>query len=246
MVARGRALFRTDPTDLLLELAQLPAPAPRLAVSSTASWGRRTAAVAAGVPVTLGLLSFGVAQATVHGHLGVAEGGGAVYVAALVDHAQVNDQRVVTAMRDLHVTAAVAPGLGAPTPTDVRALVGAGVTVVGADPGADSRNPNRQRAAIDAAAATVRVTGGEEPKVVCLHTPGMVERVVAWDHEVQLARPDEVVMPLHAAQHLAPGRQVVLDERGRTPDQLLADLAAFRTSVRSAGLPLAAMRSLWA
>lgn len=246
MVARARALFQADPTDLLLELATSPAPAPRLAQPSpSAVWGRRTAAVAAGVPLTLGALSFGVAQATVHGHLGVAEGRTAVYTAALVDHAQLTDPRVALALRELRVTAAVTAAPGAPTPTDVRMLSSAGVTVVGADADNHHRSPEAQRADVDAAAAAVSVLGDAKPKVVFLRTPGMVERVVAWDHDVQLARPDEVVRPLQTARRLVPGRQVVLDERGRTADQVLADLAAFRAEVRASGLPLAPMRALW-
>jgi UDP-N-acetylglucosamine:LPS N-acetylglucosamine transferase len=245
MVARARGLFRTDPTDLLLELAAAPAPAPRLAPVTPATWGRRVAAVAAGVPVTMGLLSFGVAQATVHGHLGVAEGGSAVYVAALVDHAQVADRRVVGALRGLRVSAAVAPEAGAPTATDIHALVGAGVTVVAVDPGVRSRNPRRLRDAFDAAMGAVAAAGDTEPKVVCLRTPGVVERVVAWDHEAELARADEVLAPEQRAERLTPGRQVVLDERGRTAVQVLADLASFRDDVRSAGLPQAPMRALW-
>ncbi len=245
MAARARDLFRTDPTDILLDLATAPAPVPRLAPASS-MWGRRVGAVAVGVPVTLSALSFGVAQATVHGHLGVAESHDrAVYTAALVDHTQVADPRVQAALRGLGVSAAVAPIGDAPTPTDLRALVGRGVTVVAADPGVESRNPSRSRQAIDAAAAMVAPLGETEAKVVCLRTPGMVERMVAWDHEVELARPDEVVTPLQPPARLSPGRQVVLDERGRTPDQVLADLAAFRASVRAVGLPLAPMRALW-
>lgn len=243
MVQRARDLFLTDPTDELLELAQAPVSMP--VQSSARTWATRVAAVTAAVPVTLGALSFGVAQATVHASLGVAEGKGSVYVAAVVDHSQVSDRGVVAALRRYGVSAAVGASSAAPTPTDVRALVAAGVTVVGTETGDRTRNPRRLRNSIDAAAAAVAATDDRQPKVVCLRTPGLVEKIVAWDHDVQLALPRTIVVGGDIPPALKAGEQVVLDERGRTPAQVESDLTAFAVQVSVERLPLQPMRALW-
>jgi processive 1,2-diacylglycerol beta-glucosyltransferase len=244
MVQRAWDLFLSDPTDELLELAQDGVTVP--ARSGVRTWAVRAAAVAVAVPASLGALSFGVAQAGVHGGFGVAEGTNAVYVAAIVDHAQVDDPFVVTALGSHQASAAVGPGSGAPTAADVRALLGGGVTVVGIDPGVRSRNPEHLRDAINAAAAAVAATQDEAPKIVCLKAPGMVERVVAWEHDVQLALPNVVLVggqPL--PEELAAGQQVVLDERSRTGVQVASDLDALSAVLAAHGLPQEPMRALW-
>jgi processive 1,2-diacylglycerol beta-glucosyltransferase len=245
MVARAKALFRTDPTDQLLEMAVQPVPVPRVQLSAVATWSRRVTAVGIGVPATLGMLTFGVAQATTLGHLGVAEGSGGVYVAALVDHTQVLDPRIVAALREQGVSAAVTDGLTAPTPTDLRALAAAGVTVVGADAQLRTRNPKHTAEAIESAARAVATMGDAKPKVVCLKIPGMVQRMVAWEDKVQLAHPDEVLLPGQQARAPRDGQQVVLDERGRSTAQVLADLAGFARTTRTAGVAQVPMRALW-
>jgi processive 1,2-diacylglycerol beta-glucosyltransferase len=243
MVQRARDLFLADPTDELLELAQAPVSMP--VPSQTRTWATRVAAVTVAVPVSMGALSFGVAQATVHGSLGVAEGKNAVYVAAVVDHAQVADQGVVSALRAYGFSAAVGSGAGAPTPTDVRALLTTGVTVVGTDTGIRSRNPRSLKASINAAAAAVAATDDRQPKVVCLRTPGLVEKIVAWDHDVQLALPRTILTAGLLPTNLKAGQQVVLDERGRTPAQVESDVTALAALVSADRLPLQPMRALW-
>lgn len=243
MALRARELFLIDPTDELLELAQAPV---RMPVPTSRSWVTRVAAVTVAVPVTMGALSFGVAQATVHGGLGVAEGKDAVYVAAIVDHSQVVLPSVVTSLRTHQVSAAVRPGSGGPTPTDVRLLLVSGVTVVGTDLGVSSRNPRRQKESLTAAAAAVAATEEKRAKIVCLRTPGVVERVVAWDRDVQLALPDLIIKggdPLPAM--LKAGQQVMLDERGRTEAEIEADFDALSDLVAHQQLPQQPMRALW-
>ncbi|MGB8652407.1 MAG: glycosyltransferase [Mycobacteriales bacterium] len=240
MAQRARDLFLADPTDELLELARAPRTVP--AHSGSRTWAARAGAVGVAVPVTMGALSFGVAHA---GGIGTAEGKDAVYVAAVVDHQQLADPAVVAALRRHQVSAGVGTGEGAPTPTDVRALVSRGVTVVGTDTGVRSRNPRRLKASIDAAAAAVSVMDDPQPKVVCLRAPGMVERVVAWDHDVQLALPKVVVTGGQLPAHLVAGEQVVLDERGRTAAQLESDLDALAQLVTDTHLPQQPMRALW-
>jgi len=243
MVARARELFLSDPTDELLELAQAPVSIP--VQSSGRTWAMRTAAISVAVPVTMGALSFGVAQAGVHG-LGVAEGKDAVFVAAIVDHGQVLVPGVVTALRTHNVTAAVSAAAGAPTPTDVRALLTSGVTVVGADLGTKSRNPKRQKASLNAAAAAIAATEEKDAKIVCLRPPGILEHVVAEYHEVQLALPDVVLKGGEAPPStLKAGQQVLLDERGRTPAQLESDLAVLADLIAGKHLPQQPMRALW-
>ena len=243
MVRRARDLFLADPTDELLELAYAPVSMPVRRASRT--WASRAAAVSVAVPVTMGALSFGVAQATVHASLGVAEGERAVYVAAIVEHDQVNDPGVVAALRAYNVSAAVGPGDHQPTPTDVRALLSSGVTVVGTETGRRSRNPKRLRASINEAVAAVSATEDRHPKVVCLRTPGLVEKMVAWDHNVQLALPHTILADGRLPGTVKAGEQIVLDERGRTPAQVEADFAAFATFVSDATLPQEPMRALW-
>ncbi|MCU1594645.1 MAG: hypothetical protein JWO12_2037 [Frankiales bacterium] len=243
MVQRARDLFLSDPTDLLLELAKAPVSMP--VRSATRTWASRAAAVTVAVPVTMGALSFGVAQATVHASLGVAEGKGAIYVAAVVDHTQVNDPTVVTALRTSNVSAAIRHGASAPTPTDVRALLTSGVSVVGAETGSRSRNPRRLRQSMNAAAAAVSATDDTRPKVICLRTPGLVEKVVAWDHHLQLALPRLILRNGALPTSLHAGEEVVLDERGRTPGQVRADVAALTAYVADAHLPQQPMRALW-
>ena len=244
MAQSARDLFLSDPTDELLELAQAPVSIP--AQTGARTWATRAAAVTVAVPVTMGALSFGVAQATVHAGFGVAEGKGAVYVAAIVDHDQVRVPGVVDALRVNSISAAVRPSDSAPTPTDIRMLLHAGVTIVGTDPGVHSRNPKRQKASIAAAAAAVSATQEKHAKVVCLRTPGVVERVVAWDDKVQLALPNAIVKGGAALPTtLKAGQQVVLDERGRTPAQVETDLAALADLVNRLHLPLQPMRALW-
>lgn len=243
MVQRARDLFLTDPTDELLELAQTPVTMP--VQSGARTWATRVAAVTVAVPITMGALSFGVAEATVHGSLGVAEGKSAVFVAAIVDHAQVGDKGVVGALRTYGVSAAVSADVGAPTPTDVRALVTAGVTVVGTETGTSTRNPRRLKASIDAAAAAVSATQEPQPKVLCLRTPGLVEKIVAWDHDVQLALAHTILTGGQLPTTLKAGEQVVLDERGRTPTQIEQDIAALASFVSGKNLPQEPMTALW-
>jgi hypothetical protein len=189
----------------------------------------------------MGALSFGVAHA---GGIGVAEGKDSVYVAAIVDHTQVVDPAVVRALDRYGVSAAVGTSLGAPTPTDVHALVGAGVTVLGTDTSPRTRNPKRLKDHLNAAAAAV--AGAEkQPKVMCLRAPGVVERVVAWDHDLQLARPGTVLLGGELPNEIKAGDQVVLDERGRTPEQVTTDLAALASYVSLHQLPQEPMRALW-
>jgi UDP-N-acetylglucosamine:LPS N-acetylglucosamine transferase len=242
MVQRARDLFLTDPTDELLELAQAPVSMP--VQTGARTWATRALAVTVAVPVTMGALSFGVAQATVHG-VGVAEGKDAVFVAAIVDHAQVSNRHVVASLRSHGVSAAVGAGQGAPTPTDVRALVTAGVTIVGTDAGTNSRNPRRLKESINAATAAVAATQEKHPKIVCLRPPGLVEKIVAWDHDVLLALPHRILLGGQVPANVKAGEQVVLDERGRTPAQIEADFAALAAFVHGAQLPQQPMRALW-
>ena len=244
MAQRARDLFHADPTDQLLAMASVPVTMP--VRSSGRTWASRAAAVTVAVPVTMGALSFGVAQATVHARLGVAEGRGAVFVAAMVDHTQVNNPTVVSALRRNGITAAVVPESGGPTATDIHALQGAQVTVVGMDLGVRSRNPKRLKDSMSAAAAAVAATQESHPKVVCLTAPGLVEKVVAWDHDVQLALPDALVRGGEALpQTLKLGHQLVLDERGRTADQVVTDFADLSAYLAGHGLPEQPMRALW-
>ncbi len=243
MVQRAQDLFLTDPTDLLLDLAHAPVFMP--VRSATRTWASRAAAVTVAVPVTMGALSFGVAQATVHASLGVAEGKNAVYVAAIVDHTQLLDAGVITLLRTGQVSAAIGPGLNGPTATDVRALVTSGVTIVGTETGDRSRNPRRLRESMKAAAAAVAASQDKRPKVVCLRTPGLIEKIVAWDHDVELALPNTIVANGELPSHLKAGEQVVLDERGRTPTQVKADFAALSALITQAHLPQEPMRALW-
>jgi UDP-N-acetylglucosamine:LPS N-acetylglucosamine transferase len=242
MVQRARDLFLIDPTDELLELAQAPVSMP--VQSGARTWAARAAAVTVAVPVTLGALSFGVAQATQHG-VGMAEGKDAIYVAAIVDHTQVSDRSVIASLRSHGVSAAVGAGEGAPTPTDVRAMVTAGVTIVGTDAGTRSRNPRRLKESINAAAAAVSATEDKHPKVVCLRTPGLVEKIVAWDHDVQLALPHTILQGGQLPLSVKAGEQIVLDERGRTPAQIESDFASLTAFVSGSQLPQQPMRALW-
>ncbi len=244
LAERARSLFLADPTDELLELVGSPVVVP---AQTARTWASRVGAVAVGVPLTMSALSFGVAQATVHGGLGVAEveGSRAVYVAAVLDHTQLS-RSVVDALRASHVTVAVGATSTAPTPTDIQVLTGAGISVIGADEGQHSRNPRKQRASITAAAAAVSTLGELRTKVVCLRTPGVVEHVTAWEDKVQLALPS--VVAAGAAElpaHLHPGQQIVLDERGRTAGQVVADLATMQQRATADGLPQQPMRALW-
>ncbi|MCW2599755.1 MAG: hypothetical protein JWM02_1584 [Frankiales bacterium] len=242
MAQQARGLFLTDPTDELLELAQAPVTMP--VQSGARTWATRVAAVTLAVPVTMGALSYGVAEATSHG-LGVAEGKDAVYVAAIVDHSQVTHPGVVTSLRAHGVSAAVGTDLTAPTPTDIRALVTSGVTIVGTETGGRSRNPRRLKESINAAAAAVAATDDKHPKVVCLRTPGLVEKMVAWDHDVQLALPHTILLGGQLPTSLKAGEQVVLDERGRTPTQIESDFASLASLVSARHLPQQPMRALW-
>ena len=238
MVARARGMFLTDPTDELLELAQAPVTLPQWtrARTTTRRLAVRAAAVTAGVPLSITAVSFGVAQASEHG-VGVAKADDAVYVAALVDHDQVTDSRVVSALRRYTTSVAVRSSANAPTPTDVQALVAGGVTVIGADTGVQSRNPRTLKKSMNGAAQAVAYAPGGRPKVVCLKAPGIVEWTVARDHRVQLALSKIVVHDgvLPTALHL--GDVVILDERGRTSAQVEADLKALRTLSTSEQLP---------
>ena len=243
MAQRARDLFLADPTEELLELAQAPVSMP--VRTATRTWATRAGAVGVGVPISLSVLSFGVAQATVHGSLGVAEGRHAVYVAAIVDHSQVSSPDVVAALRHNNVSAAIGPGLHAPSPTDVRALRTAGVTIVGTDTADHSRNPRLQTQGIDRAAAAIAAVDEAQPKVVCLRTPGLVEKGVAWFHSVQLALPQAIVPGGQLPLSVKAGEQVVLDERGRTPAQVQADFAALSRYISAQQLPQEPMRALW-
>ena len=244
MATRARALFVNDPTDQLIELARTTATMPVRSAART--WATRTAAVTVAIPLTMGSLSFGVAEAANHGHFGVARGKGAVFVAAILEHDQVTQPGVVQALKAHTISAAVGTASSAPTPTDLVSLQSVGVTLVGLDAHAKSRNPKRIIASIRAAAAAIAVVGDAEPKVVCLATPGLADQLARWPHDVQLAHPDLV---LKGGQALPPqlkqGEQIVLDERGRTPAQVTADLAYVSRMLSGQGLPEKPMRDLW-
>jgi UDP-N-acetylglucosamine:LPS N-acetylglucosamine transferase len=242
MVAQARGMFLADPTDELLELAQSPVTLSQRVVrrAATRRLVVRAGAVTAGVPLSITALSFGVAQASVHG-VGVANSSQAVYVAALVDHDQVADARVVQALRRYAATVAVRHADNAPTPTDVQALMASGVTVVGADTGVKSRNPRTLKNTMSNAAQAVANTPGVRPKVVCLKAPGIVEWTVARDHGVQLTLTKVIVRNGQLPTSLHLGDVVVLDERGRTATQVENDLAALQalsTTERLPQLPL--------
>ena len=237
MAARARSMFLTDPTDELLELAQAPALVPQR--TATRTWTVRAAAVAAGVPMAVGTLSFGVAQASTHG-LGVADGKQAVYVAALVDHDQVGDAAVVRALRASHATVAVRhrrTADDAPTPTDVQALLTRGISVIGADPGVRTLNPRAVARSLDDAADAVPAAATEHPRVLCLKAPGLLEWSVARDQRVKLTLSKVVVKHgvLPTTLHL--GDVVLLDERGRTSAQVQSDLQGLTQLAAAQQLP---------
>jgi UDP-N-acetylglucosamine:LPS N-acetylglucosamine transferase len=237
MVARARGMFLTDPTDELLELAQAPVTVPQRSAART--WTTRAAAVAAGVPLSITAVSFGVAQASVHG-VGVANGKDGVYVAALVDHNQVADRRVVQALRTHEATVAVRHGkdsASAPTPTDVQTLVAEGISVVGADTGVHSRNPRTLKQSMDNAAQAVAYAPGLRPQVVCLKAPGIVEWTVARDHAVQLTVSKVLVQDGVLPTTLHRGDVVILDERGRTAAQVETDLQSLTQLATAEQLP---------
>jgi hypothetical protein len=244
MAARARDLFLQDPTDQLIELAGTTATMPVRSVART--WVNRTAAVAVSVPLTMGGLSFGIAEAANLAHVGVARGKGAVFVAAILDHRQVAQPTVVAALRSHTITTAVGTADTAPTPTDIVALNAAGLTVVGLDTHHKSRNPKRLISSIRSAAAAVDAAGDTDPKVVCLATPGFFEQATRLVRDVELAHPDFVVKggdPIPDA--LRNGKQLVLDERGRTAAQVTADFDRLSQVLASEGLPEKPMRDLW-
>ncbi len=246
MAARARALFRVDPTLELLRLAKAaPVAVPQQRRAPVAPrWAVRTAGISAVIPLTLGGLSFGVAQAAQHG-LDVAEGGSAVYAAAELSHEQAANPTVVQALRRHRVSAVIGTGRNAPTPTDVALLFAAGVGVIGADHGSGRRDPRRQRDDIDQAAKAIAdVTHEQQPPVLLLHRAGLVEHMVAWNNDFLLGRPTQA-RGGEALPRLVPGTQLVLDLRRRTPAQLVADLAAMDVAVTAAHLPEQPMRVLW-
>ena len=243
LAARARALFLSDPTDELLELAGTTVSIP--VQSALKTWGTRVAAVSIAVPVAMGSLAFGVAEATQKLDLGVAKGESAVYVAAIVDHSQLADPKVVTALRTSGTSAAVRVGLGAPTPTDVSVLRTAGVSVLGADVGPHSRNPRRQTQTLDQAAGAVASIHDLTPHVVCLRTPGLVEHAFAYKDKIRLALADVIVKGGDPLPPVQVGDQIVLDERGRTPQQVRTDLTALHQQIAAAQLPQEPMRALW-
>ncbi len=151
----------------------------------------------------------------------------------------------MTSLRSYRVSAAVGSGKEAPTPTDVRAMVSSGVTIVGTEAGLKTRNPRRLKDSINAAAAAVSATEETHPKVLCLRSPGLVEKIVAWDHDVQLAVPHTILLGGQLPAKLKAGEQIVLDERGRTPAQVEEDLAALASFVSGSYLPQEPMRALW-
>ena len=240
LAQRAQDMFLSDPTDELLALVGTAVP--HHAPPAVRTWTRRVAAVGVGVPVTMSALSFGVA----HAGIGTAEGDTSVYVAAIVDHGQITNKQVMSALSQYNVTAAIRPDGNAPTPTDVRILETAGISVVAVDPVAHSRNPQRLNASITSAANAVAATDERDPKVLCLRSPGMVERVVAYRKKVQLAVPKYVVKGGSALPgRLKPGTQIVLDERGRTPAQVMSDLDAVSALASFSHVPQAPMRALW-
>ena len=246
MAARARALFRIDPTLELLRLAKTaPVTVPRQRRTPVASrWAVRTAGISTVIPLTLGGLSFGVAQAAQHGY-GVAEGGRAVYVAAELSHEQAANPAVVQALRRHRVSAVIGTGLNAPTPTDVALLFSSGIGVIGADRGSGRRDPRRQRDDIDLAAKAIAdVTHEPQPPVLLLHHAGLVEHMVAWNNDFLLGYPERA-RGGEALPRLAPGTQLALDLRRRTAVQLIADLNALDAAVNAAHLPEQPMRVLW-
>ncbi|MCU1599527.1 MAG: monogalactosyldiacylglycerol synthase [Frankiales bacterium] len=234
MVARARGMFLTDPTEELLELAQAPVVVPQRPAART--WATRVGAVAAGVPLSITAVSFGVAQASEHG-VGVANSKRAVYVAALVDHDQVADAKVVNALRSYSTTVAVRHSGNAPTATDVQALVSEGISVVGADTGVRSRNPRTLQKSMNNAAQAVSYAPGERPRVVCLKAPGIVEWTVARDHKVRLALSKVIVRDGVLPADVKLGDVVILDERGRTSTQVEQDLKALTALTTGRALP---------
>ncbi|MCW2543806.1 MAG: monogalactosyldiacylglycerol synthase [Frankiales bacterium] len=243
MATRARELFVSDPTDQLLELAGSTATMPVRSAART--WTARIAAVGIAVPATMGSLSFGVAEAANLGH-GVAHRNDAVYVAAILDHQQVGQPAVVAALKQHVITAAVGTLASSPTPTDITALQGQNVSVIGLDLLKGSRNPKRLMASIKAAGAAVKAAGDEDAKVACIGTPGFLEHLQSWFSDVNLAFPKLVIRGGDVIPgQLKLGDQVLLDEQGRTPSQVTADLGYVTRLLHNQGLREQPMRALW-
>ncbi len=268
MAARARELFHSDPTGLLMELASgaeipdvvpatarhaaaVPAadpvriPAPRRRVPA---WALRAATVLTVIPVGAQGLSLGVALATEHG-LGVARAPKSavptVYVAALLDGANVQEVHTGDELKAYGVSALIPGQLALTYPQAVRRLSNRGVAVLAADERPRGHDPRRAREVLDAGLRAVReATGERQPPVVVQRRLSPVDLGLAWGSDARLGRPDVVVRPGSPAA-VDDRDQVVLDLRGLTLAEERAALAAFAQSAVSSGLSVRPWAALW-
>jgi processive 1,2-diacylglycerol beta-glucosyltransferase len=258
-VARADAMFRMDPTALVLSAAALePVEIPVRSGRGLAAARVALAGVALSAVGWAGLTT-GVAVATEAG-AGVAhpaKGSGLVaFVGVRLTDAELNNRAVVSELASMGVTAVVDGATAQADPSGVRALVERGVDVANGGVGdnpfgtrTDSDTP-WSRARRDARAGAQISQLIDAPVTVTV--PG--RRLNAWDlvacrdAHTALVVPNHVLWPGRLVSqyllHLTPHDIYLVNGLNATPDQLAAYLRQIEASLNASGISAAPLATL--
>jgi hypothetical protein len=260
-IARGQALFRSHPSDLVVRASAAPAPTPRVPVRQPAVAVVRVAAALTAFASLgwLGLTS-GVAIATEAG-AGVAHparGTGPVaYIGVRLDGAQLADAGVVSAIKHMGLTAVVDGRTAMANPGLVRTMAAEGVNVENGGMGDSPRSPGGDRDLFPWTRARSDARAGRSLQLlidrpVTVTVPG--RRLTAWDlMECRYAHMS-LVVPNHILSaerldtsgliHLTAKHIYLLNGLGATPGQLQSLLSELALSLQTDHLRATSLATL--
>jgi processive 1,2-diacylglycerol beta-glucosyltransferase len=234
--ARARALFATDPVDVLTDVRPL-APAKQATRPV-----RRVAAIAASLTAAFALSNAGMSEASERG-LGVArapESAAQVFVAVQLDASSLANPRTPSLLARAGVSALVEPAVAAADPRGAHALVVAGVRVLADFPVLPSLPGRGRGLCLKALADTSAAVGAPVTALVSVHGLGTWPLVAAHLDHLEPGVAQSLSSPATARLH--EGEQVVL----AVPDtELPAALASLARTAHQDGLELLPLAALW-
>ena len=242
MAGRARALFRIDPTPSLLARAgQLPS---RRLTRSRLAMAATTLAVVPLVALAAGL---GVSEASERYGFGLARPTSGqppgIYVAALLDPAEISDSSIAALLQREKVSAVVPASVARSRPEMLARLGAAGVSILAEEP-RSARHHQSARAADESVKEIGTVTGQSRTPLVLLSRPSPLMLIVFSRSHVRLGLPDSVLRPGDSPQ-LFDREQVVVDLTGADREASLATLQSLQQQAALEGLLIRPWGSLW-